>query len=547
MNSDEMKQQRDRFLAFSFAASDILLEVNGKGIITFLSGAVKSLTGKDEKEFMNKDWLALFDKKDASLVEAMRDNGKAGSKQGPYLITMKSQHSPSGRKSFISGMSLPGADRFYVCISFGSNLLKLMRFEQEDEKPPQLATKDDFSNVVRKTMDEAKATGQDVDVTFLQMEKLNALQSSMKADEWDTLKQSITDILLKNSLGGAAAEIDNSKYAVVHDRNTKATDIEKQIEALAKRLDPKKKGIKVDSVSVEGNLDTLNEREATRALIYTMNQFESQGMDLSTTSLQSSFREYLEVNTNKILNIKALVAKQQFTINFQPIVELQTGDISHYEVLSRFSGTESPYELIVFAEDIGIAPDIDMSVCRQTLKFLDTEEKKSTVSMAVNLSGLSIQSDSFIDSLLSALDEYKKPAQRIIFEITESTAIVDLDRANKLIQKLRSKGNKVCLDDFGAGAASFQYLHKLDIDVVKIDGAYVKTVLTSPRDATMIKNVTQMCHEMDVKVIAEMIETEEQCRYLRDIGVDKGQGYFFGKPLAHLLPAKNLAELKENK
>ena len=116
-----------------------------------------------------------------------------------------------------------------------------------------------------------------------------------------------------------------------------------------------------------------------------------------------------------------------------------------------------------------------------------------------------------------------------MFEITESSEIKDLDKVDGFIQQLRKKGYPVCLDDFGAGAASFQYLHKLQVDGVKIDGAYVRNVLTSTRDATMVKNMTQMCHEMGVYVVAEMIENEDQKDFLRAIGVDKGQGWLFGK------------------
>src|SRR5690606_13434937 len=159
-----------------------------------------------------------------------------------------------------------------------------------------------------------------------------------------------------------------------------------------------------------------------------------------------------------------------------------------------FEDNVSPYYLIVLGEDVGIAPDVDMSVCRQALKFADQKKNRTEKfrKLAINLSGVSVQHDAFKKNLLDLLNEYPEAAKHLVFEITESTMIKDLDEVNGFIQKLRAGGHSVCLDDFGAGASSFQYLHKLDVDGIKIDGAYTKQILESPRDATMIKNLTQM-------------------------------------------------------
>jgi EAL domain-containing protein (putative c-di-GMP-specific phosphodiesterase class I) len=94
-------------------------------------------------------------------------------------------------------------------------------------------------------------------------------------------------------------------------------------------------------------------------------------------------------------------------------------------------------------------------------------------------------------------------------------------------------GFKVALDDFGAGAASFQYLQKLEVDVVKIDGKYVKKILTSERDAAMIKNLIQMCKDLGVKVVAEFVEDSAQAEVLRNMGADYAQGYLYGKAEPH--------------
>ena len=121
-------------------------------------------------------------------------------------------------------------------------------------------------------------------------------------------------------------------------------------------------------------------------------------------------------------------------------------------------------------------------------------------------------------------------SDRMVFEITESSYITDLDRVNNFIGILHGNNFEVALDDFGAGAASFEYLQKLEIDYVKIDGKYIRCIDQSKRDLAMVKSLTSMCRDMGIKVVAEFVETEEHFRILKDIGVHYGQGYLFGKP-----------------
>ncbi|MEJ0064502.1 MAG: EAL domain-containing protein [Caulobacteraceae bacterium] len=116
----------------------------------------------------------------------------------------------------------------------------------------------------------------------------------------------------------------------------------------------------------------------------------------------------------------------------------------------------------------------------------------------------------------------------MMFELTESATIDDLRLADKHIQKLRSHGCLVCLDDFGAGAASLAYLQQLSLDVVKIDGRYIRELEHGKREATFIRHLVQMCDELGVRTLAEMVETPQIEDAVRRAGVDYGQGYLYG-------------------
>jgi EAL domain-containing protein (putative c-di-GMP-specific phosphodiesterase class I) len=199
----------------------------------------------------------------------------------------------------------------------------------------------------------------------------------------------------------------------------------------------------------------------------------------------------------------------------------------------RFSGDQSPYEAIVFCEDVGLSPELDLAICSKVLNYLIFNARDKQLKVSVNLSGVSVQNERFVAKLINKLEPHLKSdiPSRLIFEITESSHITDLDKVNNFVRALQDDGFKVSLDDFGAGSASFQYLHKIHADSVKIDGGYIMNILKSERDRTMIANLVRMCGDLKVGVVAERVETAEQTQALIGMGVELGQGYYFAKPM----------------
>jgi EAL domain-containing protein (putative c-di-GMP-specific phosphodiesterase class I) len=215
-------------------------------------------------------------------------------------------------------------------------------------------------------------------------------------------------------------------------------------------------------------------------------------------------------------------------------VNLKSYETHHFEALIRFDSKKSPYELITFGEDVGLAPEIDMMVTTKTINYILSELKdRPDISIAVNLSGVSVQSTPFIKALQDKLIPYiekEKIHKRLMFEITESSQINDLEKVNDYVRGLRELGFKIWLDDFGAGAASFQYLHQLHVDGVKIDGQYIDNILASDRGGKLVKSLVRMCLDLDMQTIAERVETVQQAKFLQEIGVDFGQGFLFARP-----------------
>lgn len=525
MSEETIKAQRDRFLAFSFASSDLLIEIDPQGKVVYAVGAIKDLTGHDKK-IMGESWLNFFTPKDAVVLKMLQRQARAGQRCGPVLVSMKNK---TARPLIFTGIKMPESENFYIALSVGNALMHGIGAQQRQHQEKQILTKETFIDVAQDALKMARTMGKDVSMTMIDFADAEKARESLGEQAWNDLNQSIGLLLSAQSLDGStAAELAAGRYSIIHDSSLSAEAIKEQMIELSKEKDQTGKGLQVEYKKVSTDLENLSERDATRALFYTLSEFERKGADMTIESLNSSFKTYMVSNAQKIKEFKEFIDSLAFSVHFQPIVNLNTLEATHYESLCRFKEGNT-YEWVKFGEDIGMAAEFDIAVCKRAINFINMHDKKHEIKFSINISGQSIENDDFIEKLKNLLKLNKSMKNRIIFEITESTHINDLDKAANFIQRLKSDGYETALDDFGAGAASFQYLSSLHVDYVKIDGKYIRDLLDDRRNMIMVKNLTQMCLDLGIKVVAEYVETAEQVKVLRDLGVHYGQGYYFGK------------------
>jgi EAL domain-containing protein (putative c-di-GMP-specific phosphodiesterase class I) len=214
----------------------------------------------------------------------------------------------------------------------------------------------------------------------------------------------------------------------------------------------------------------------------------------------------------------------------QPVVETRSGAVSHYEVLARFNGEDSPVGLIAAAEKSGQIAHLDYimvsAAAAQLAANPDPEYR-----LAVNISGESLQRLEVIRELCAAISGHTFHRSRLIIEVTESAHIHDIETAARAVSTLRSSGISVSLDDFGAGSASFGYLRALDVDGLKFDGSFLQDSDVNLRGLALMRNVARMCAELGITSVGERIETEADRRLLLEAGVKYAQGYFYGRPI----------------
>jgi EAL domain-containing protein (putative c-di-GMP-specific phosphodiesterase class I) len=282
----------------------------------------------------------------------------------------------------------------------------------------------------------------------------------------------------------------------------------------------------------------LSDADCAKALLYTINAFAKGKRDFTVSDLMHGYRQMRGETIRRVRSHRKIITGGAFDVLFQPIVDLGDRSVHHYEALMRLrkkGKAASPFEFITFAEDVGIINEFDLAMCRKVIgKIESAAAMGDKLFVAVNLSGRSLGTDGFVDALFDLLKGSPHVGGRLIFEVTESSTITDLPAVNRVLAVLRTAGHAVCLDDFGAGATAYQYLRELEVDFVKIDGAYVRDALTTPNGKAFLRSMTTLCKELKIDTIGEMVETEAEATFLLEAGVDYGQGYLFGRPSAGL-------------
>ena len=240
-----------------------------------------------------------------------------------------------------------------------------------------------------------------------------------------------------------------------------------------------------------------------------------------------------------VARLQGALADDRFTLYAQSIVPIHSNRSGgHYEVLVRMveqdGTTVPPGAFIPAAERFNLMSAIDLWVIDHVFALIKQHRKtliEQDVRFAINLSGGSINDADTLVKIQQMLRDVNIPEGMVIFEITETATVANLNSAKHFIQTLKASGCQFSLDDFGSGLSSFAYLKNLPVDFLKIDGAFVKDLADDPIDYAMVEAINQIGHVMGLATIAEFAENDEVINGLRQIGVDYAQGYGVAMPM----------------
>ncbi|MBI3709379.1 MAG: GGDEF domain-containing protein, partial [Proteobacteria bacterium] len=509
---------------------DALLEVDGGFDVRYASGATNSLFGETEPDLVDRPLVALLIAHDRGLVLRLLRGLAEYARLEPVLVQIN-RTAEDPLPVVLTGYRMDG--RYYLTlVKARPSHADLFMAGQRDAETG-LLEKDAFAKVLGQRLGAAKRLDTPSKLTLLKLDEIQSLKDNIGTANTERLMAELGALLRVHAIDGTAAgRLADDRYGVLHQAALDGQEIKRQIEALGRAADPNGRGFGVDGSTIDVPVDGLNQQDTTRVLLYTIQKFSAAGgQPFIIHTLSEGLKEMLADTAARVAKLKDTVAGKKIAIALQPIVALATRNLHHYEALSRMPDGASPAETIGFAEKIGMAAELDLMVCQRVLEFLlSARDNSQSPKIAVNISAPSLESEIFVGAFRALLAPHPELRQRLVIEVTESTQIKDLVAAENVLARLRRDGHRVCLDDFGSGAASFQYIQALTIDFVKIDGAYVQRVMDSARDEAILKAMVGLCRELRIGTIAEMIETEEQARRLYDLGVTFGQGYLFGRP-----------------
>jgi len=565
-----LRAERDRFVALAFAAADLLLELDAEQRVVFAAGAVAAFVGIGPQAVAGKSFLDLVASADRSMMREVLAQGARGKRMRNIVLRLQTigddgQAVPSVPLALL-GYCLPdvagnaAGNRYFLSLRAGGNEPRL-----GDDDPVPLVSGGDsglsnprsFAALASERLGGAGAvavdeSGKPYNLTLLHFVGLNELRRRLDRDARGQLITAIGGGLRAMAVNGdLAGQFDGESFGIIHPKDADIAGFERLIVEMARRLDPQyvapvkktpsKKaspavgGVDIVRAVVEMDVADMDQPEQVKALIHIVNRFTDGRIgDFKIASASAGLSALIGETVHKLAEFRSVIGDADFAMAFQPIVSLADRKIHHFEVLARFpkfGDRLTPYEAITFAEQTGLICDFDLAMCGKALAWLEVGRAEGrTPMLAVNLSGSSVGTPAFVKALHKLLQRHEGVRRQVAFEITESARIADLRGVNAIVKGLRAEGHKVCLDDFGAGASAFHYLRALDVDIVKIDGIYVRDAFKNSKGAAFLKAMASLCSDLGIATVAEMVEDESNLAFLKQCGVDYGQGWLFGKP-----------------
>jgi EAL domain-containing protein (putative c-di-GMP-specific phosphodiesterase class I) len=541
-----MRTERDRFAALAFCWADILLELDGETVVVYAAGATRALIGRDAHDLIGKSLHNFVVPEDRPRLEGLLSVACSRGRIENQSVRLRGKKGPTPPLA-LTGYRLDDLNGHYFLA-----LRTSFTAHADDERTglvrdraTGLYDSDSFVEMVTRHLASAGGNAHRL-MTLIALPGYEELRERLGAGSERELLANVGACLEAGSADGdAAGRIDSDRYGLVHRPDLDIVALQGQITELTRKADPSAEGTSVKSATIDIDRDLANPEEIASGLMYTINRFRSfKGSDFNLNCLSTSISNLAKEAIESIAEFKHLIAHADFEIAFQPIIGVRSGRIHHYEALARFParyGRRTTYEHVTFAEETGLIADFDLTVARKAIDSLRTKTPlNSKTCIAVNVSGQSVNSLSFLARLDALLKEHPWSPGRLMFEITESARMQDLSAANTFIQRLRNQGYPVCLDDFGAGAANFEYLTTLDVDIVKFDGPALRSARRAQKGKAFLKAFVGLCRDLGIATVAEMIDDESALKFVRECGLQYAQGYLLGRPSTDIHAFKNM-------
>tara|TARA_Y100001934_G_scaffold282901_1_gene399231 strand:+ start:402 stop:2984 length:2583 start_codon:yes stop_codon:yes gene_type:complete len=548
-----LAHEKERLRVTLNSIADAVIATDENGCITFMNPVAESLTGwrEWEAEGLPVDTVLQLSGEDGMptlsnpISVALRGGDVCFLREDSFL------RSRDGSRYEIQDSAAPvksadgevkGAVMVFRDVSARRAMQKKLRYHATHDALTGLTNRREFENALQQTLDES--AGEQNMLCFIDLDRFKVVNDTAGHVAGDALLRECARIigrqvreedvvarlggdefglLLRNCPSKRAVQIAERLIAALGDIRFAWKDSLYDI------------GASVGLVQLDGNLISVEEAMSRADVAcYAAKHRGRNQVSVYTPDDSEASRRHLELQM--AAGLRESLEADRFLLYAQEIRPIGgETDASHYEVLLRLRDRNgdilNPGAFIPAAERYQMMPHIDRWVLTQLLVTLSDElAALPELHLAINLSATSLDDPAFIPFLEELLDRTTVPPERLTFEITETTVVNQLSSASELLARIREKGSKVALDDFGSGFSSFNYLKHFQVDFIKIDGSFVRNLLYSSVDRTIVESISEVAHRLGVKTVAEYVEDIALIPVLEEAGVDFVQGYAIGRP-----------------
>ena len=543
--SENLHRSERRFRSLVQNASDVIAVTDSGGNILYISPAVGTMLGYIPEDMVGKFAFEFVHPDDTPkaqrfLLDVLTE------RRGSRRIEVRARHADgSWRRLTINGtnmvrdLSVGGVVINIHDVTERTTLEEQLKYQAYHDPLTRLPNRTLFRDRLQLALD----SGTTPAVLFLDLDDFKAVNDTMGHAVGDELlnhvAERLMDCLRPDDL---AARLGGDEFAVLVEDAASVDDAarvaERVIDMLARpfRLHGKELSVhgSVGVAAASGTNDTADTllRDGDVAMYMAKGRGKAR-YEIFDPAMREEIIDRLQLRAD----LEHAIERKEFSINYQPTVNLASGEVTGLEALLRWNhpvrGMVPPSQFIPIAEETGLILPIGTWVLRQAAKQARKWQQRfdENLSISVNLSAAQLQQLDLVDEVARVVHEEDLDPRSLVLEITESLLMYDMDETKKKLGEIRSFGVRVAIDDFGTGFSSLSYLHRFPVDVLKIDKSFIDDINHDGDKAALARAIIKLAETLNLETVAEGVEVEDQMDYLRMCGCRLGQGYLFTHPL----------------
>lgn len=546
-NGSIEKQSSDYFQAFFKNNTDFVYSTDLEGRLTSVNPAFLKTFECTEREALGKTSVSYFNSKDKPRLNSLFEAALKGAEQ-TYSLEIKGK---TGAQLYqVKKMPIIVEEQIIGTYGIGRNIndqkekeekiIQLAYYDHETGLPNRMNFMERLEERVRK----ARITNSKLAVLILDLDRFKFINDCLGHYTGDFILKGIAG-RIKSVIGSDTfmGRFSGDKFIILVEEKVSLAETMNAAKGILKEISkPIVYETKEFSVTASLGISLFPEDGAEENILLknadvAMNRSKQQGGNRITffsTEMNGEAMIRLELESC----LRKALQKNEFFLCYQPLIDLQTGQISGGEALIRWNhpklGLVSPNQFIPLAEETGLIEPISQWViktaCRQTKKW--HKKGLGKLQIAVNVAASQFQQPNFVYAVKTALEECQLDPRYLTLELTERTMLRNINYSISVIKSLQKLGVRVSIDDFGTGYSSLSYLKYLPINTLKIDQSFINNLHQEPSDIAIVRAIITMGQGLDVKVVAEGVESKQQIDILKELKCHYAQGFYIQKPVS---------------